>query len=324
MKKKETKWTCNYTLDKKLFKEFNHVYLSSESLILKVVLGIFVVTAIINLCLKNFQVITHSLVVLSFLILFTIIKKITVNQNFKRMLENHGHKIIKYEIEINENEIVIIDPDNNNKMTYNFSQIIGIIETPSLLVLKLKYNLGIIISVQDLKGSISELKEFLLKNCPLKKSKIIEREHKDYFLSAFTIIVLIILVISLIMSFNNDNYLKELKENLKEHGYNVELYSNTDSELIIYGINKNNLNFLLYDFPKNSDAKKSYNNWLKEESKSTNAKCETSSNYKKCLIETSEYNFLLIRNNNYILEGYYLINEKEEANELLKLINNLK
>ena len=145
MKKRKKEFSSKYKLDQDMYNEFFKAYLND--FMLKISLIILLVALLLNLILKEYTfVIMFALLEILFIILFKIIIKKNRTIMYKRILESRGLEEINNSVIINEDEITLVDLNNRNKTVYNYDQIIGVIESKNLIILKLKYNLGIILN----------------------------------------------------------------------------------------------------------------------------------------------------------------------------------
>lgn len=329
MKKKKQEFISEYELSKSMYQEFSNAYLfGNKKLIVLMVVALLLVG--IALILKDYKLaMTLGFIELIYVVILIFVVKRNKKINYNRMLESRGEKSINNKVVINGEKIEIIDTVNGNKVDYNFEQIIGIIESENLIVLKLKYNLGIIISKDKIKGGTSEeLVDFLMEICVLDKKSYKKYNPKMRF-GYMVFILVLVLILGLTWWFNiKDNWFfnKTLKT-LERNGYNISLYSPEDAELVIYGISakEENNEFYIYSFKEESIAKNSFEEWLNDEIDDGGEEvCSNKANYYFCNIKFSDRESYLIRNKRVIFYGGVFLEEKKELNRVLEVIDDLK
>ena len=146
-------FTSKYILDYKIYKEFSRGYLSTSksSIILWVLLAIALILNIIEQNYKN--VILFGIVYIIFVFIYIIVGRNKFYYKRSKFLNND--KDVDATVKIDEEKIVLTS-QNGNTTNYTFDQITSIIETNNLLILKLKYNVGIIIDKNNLAGGTKE------------------------------------------------------------------------------------------------------------------------------------------------------------------------
>lgn len=329
MRKKKQEFISEYTLDNKMYQEFSNAYLfgNNKLIVLMIVALLLVVIALI---LKDYKLaMTLGLCELIYVIVLIFVVKRNKKINYNRMLESRGVKGISNKLVVNSEKIEIIDTVNGNKIDYSFEQIIGVIESENLIILKLKYNLGIIISKDMIKGGTSEeLVDFLMELCVLDKKSYKKYNSKMRF-GYMVFILVLVLLLGLTWWFNiNDNWFfnKTLKT-LESNDYDISLYSPEDAELVIYGISdkEENNEFYIYSFKEESIAKDSFEEWLNDEIDDGGEEvCSNKADYYFCNIKFSDRESYLIRNKRVIFYGGVFLEEKEELNRVLEVIDDLK
>lgn len=82
--------------------------------------------------------------------IFVIVYKIMGRSKtwYKRSKYLNNNEEIVTTVTINE-EKIILSSSNGNMSNYSFDKIVDIVETKNLLILKLKYNMGIILDKKD-------------------------------------------------------------------------------------------------------------------------------------------------------------------------------
>lgn len=143
--------------------------------------------------------------------------------NFKRMIENHGGKDVSLDIILTDD--AIIGKDGKNKSEYSYDSIKRIVETNNLVILVLKYRLGIVIDKRNLTGgNVVDLEKFLLKKCfKVKKVQQAKKFDKQYFELIF-IMSLVLFATAQALYINDYKELTKIKDNL------IVNYSLNDSE----------------------------------------------------------------------------------------------
>lgn len=329
MKKKKQEFISEYELSKSMYQEFSNAYLFGNKKLI-VLMGVALLLVVFALILKDYKLaMTLGFIELIYVVILIVVVKRNKKINYNRMLESRGEKSINNKVVINGEKIEIIDTVNGNKVDYNFEQIIGIIESENLIVLKLKYNLGIIISKDKIKGGTSEeLVDFLMEICILDKKSYKKYNPKMRFGYVVFILVLVLLL-GLTWWFNikDDWFFNKTLKTLERNGYNISLYSPEDAELVIYGISakEENNDFYIYSFKEESIAKNSFEEWLNDEIDDGGEEvCSNKANYYFCNIKFSDRESYLIRNKRVIFYGGVFLEEQEELNRVLEVIDDLK
>jgi len=324
MKKRKKEFSSKYKLDQDMYNEFFKAYLND--FMLKISLIILLVALLLNLILKEYTfVIMFALLEILFIILFKIIIKKNRTIMYKRILESRGLEEINNSVIINEDEITLVDLNNRNKTVYNYDQIIGVIESKNLIILKLKYNLGIILNKETLKGTKEDLIEFLKEKCQYTHFKVINRiKPKNYFYIINICLCIIILIISIVFYIINENYLKILRNNIEKKDFQLVLLDKIDKELELYNINKKDFKCeaYLYKYEDYNDAKDMYNYLLEQED--GKSKCTEKIGYKFCEINNKNNYTVLIQKEKYLFWGYGDNKNKDNLKKLIHDINYLK
>ena len=102
---------------------------------------------------------------------------------------------------------IVLTSQKGDTSSYKLSQIISIIETENLFILKLKYNVGIIVDKNNLTGgSKEEFINYLFENCEnLKAKKVINSKKWVIIRRVFLGICLLIFLLAIIFYFMNSN-----------------------------------------------------------------------------------------------------------------------
>lgn len=324
----EKSFKTEYILDLKTYREFSKGYQISGKIPHLILIILILITTLLLALGEYRYIIYFSLFSLIYLFLyFFIISKNKIH--YQRMLENYNGRIPHNVIEINDKEIVTKEIGSKNKANYSFEQIIGIFETKNQIVLKLKYNLGLIIDKNNLTGGTQEeLVSFLYSVCPnIKNKKIIQVTKEKKYCGYFILIYVLILILSWLM-ISKENYLfLKIKDQLEKSGYEIIKLESLDSSSknAIYFITNDNTEneFFLYKFQNKKDASNNFKLWIESEEFSI-FDCEKSpsNEYQKCETNESEH-IVMIQNNQYIFYGVENKNQIE-LNLLLEKINYLK
>lgn len=180
---KDKEFSSVSVLDYKRYKEFALGYGSTRRANI-----IFMVIAIILLLLYMIQgsygtVILIGIICVVFLLLFKIIG---INKiQYKRTKNLNNGEDLKQTIKISDGNIVLTSQKGDTS-SYKLSQIIGIIETKNLFILKLKYNVGIIVDKNNLiGGSKEEFIDYLYENCTNLKTKKVVQSKNGLLLEEF-------------------------------------------------------------------------------------------------------------------------------------------
>lgn len=327
MEKKEFK--SEYTLDLKTYQEFCKGYKAANriEIIILIILVLFFIESIIE---KDYSFIIFYC---AFLLIFKLILKLIDKPKiqYKRMLSCNNGKPAHNIVTIND-ENILITGDNGNKSTYSFEQIIGIIETKNLLILKMKYNLGININKNTLTGgNVEELASYLYQKCSnIKKKKIIKTNITKYFELIFTIVLAILLILSIIFNIFENKYIQNLKMTLQLNDYHIisatSSYKNEEISILTISKDSEHGKYYIYTFDNKEDAENNFDYWFDiENTDELNHECvKKDNNYQKCTFQNDEYYTILIKNQRYVLYGKVYLEYKNEMNTLLEKIDSLE
>ena len=215
-------FNSKYTLDYKTYKEFSAGYIATNK---SSIIMLFVVLVLLILCIiyKNYETVITFGVLLG---IFALLKKVTGRSKlqYKRYKSLNNNEDEEGNVKIDKEKIVYTWK-KGNIASYDFSQIIGIIETKNLIILKLKYNMGIILNKNNLDGGTKEeLIKYLFSVCNnLKKKKVINSKGwlvvRRVMFVLFTITVLVSIVLCTLKQYQMDNYIVSLEQN----GYKAEI-----------------------------------------------------------------------------------------------------
>lgn len=319
-------FNSKYTLDYKTYKEFSAGYIATNK---SSIIMLFVVLVLLILCIiyKNYETVITFGVLLG---IFALLKKVTGRNKlqYKRYKSLNNNEDEEGNIKIDKEKIVYTSK-KGNIASYDFSQIIGIIETKNLIVLKLKYNMGIILNKHNLDGETKEeLIKYLFSVCNnLKKKKVINSKKwlvvRRVMFVLFTIAVLVSIVLCILKQYQMDNYIVSLEQN----GYTTEIkesvYNGKNTKRVTISKNYEYTRCYLYEFGNDNDAKRNMEYWANNET-DNNIKPEylvkSSRNYQKYVINNEEQYVILIRKDNYVFYGIGDTQYKKELDEIVNVI----
>ena len=322
----QKEFSSKYILDYKTYKEFSNGYIATRK---SSMITLFVVLVLLILCIiyRNYEtVITFGVIfaIFAFLIKVTGRNKL----QYKRYKSLNNNEDVEANIKIGK-EKIISTSKKGDISSYEFSQITGIIETKNLLVLKLEYNMGIIINKNNIEGGTKEeLIDYLFSVCNnLKKKKVTNSKRwlvvRRVMLVLLAITVILSIVLSILKTYQMDNYVELLEQN----GYEIELqesvYNGKDTEQATISKNYGHTWCYLYEFGNDNDAKRNMEYWANQET-DNNIKPEyivkSSRNYQKYVIDNEEQYVVLIRRDNFVFYGIGHTQYKEELDEIVNLL----
>ena len=223
---------------------------------------------------------------------------------------------------------IVLTSQKGDTSSYKLSQIISIIETENLFILKLKYNVGIIVDKNNLTGgSKEEFINYLFENCEnLKSNKVINSKKWVIIRRVFLGICLLIFLLAIIFSFMNSNRMDKYEKSFEDKGYNVDVNESVNDGYTFktMTVMSNNSVLYVYDFKTDKMAEHNLEYWAKSET-DDNVKDEyikeDSKDYKKYIIDDKGY-VILIRKDNFVFYGIGNSHYKDELNEMIKVIDN--
>lgn len=223
---------------------------------------------------------------------------------------------------------IVLTSQKGDTSSYKLSQIISIIETENLFILKLKYNVGIIVDKNNLTGgSKEEFINYLFENCEnLKSKKVINSKKWVIIRRVFLGICLLIFLLAIIFSFMNSNRMDKYEKSFEDKGYNVDVNESVNDGYTFktMTVMSNNSVLYVYDFKTDKMAEHNLEYWAKSET-DDNVKDEyikeDSKDYKKYIIDDKGY-VILIRKDNFVFYGVGNSHYKDELNEMIKVIDN--
>ena len=223
---------------------------------------------------------------------------------------------------------IVLTSQKGDTSSYKLSQIISIIETENLFILKLKYNVGIIVDKNNLTGgSKEEFINYLFENCEnLKSKKVINSKKWVIIRRVFLGICLLIFLLAIIFSFMNSNRMDKYEKSFEDKGYNVDVNESVNDGYTFktMTVMSNNSVLYVYDFKTDKMAEHNLEYWAKSET-DDNVKDEyikeDSKDYKKYIIDDKGY-VILIRKDNFVFYGIGNSHYKDELNDMIEVIYN--
>ena len=223
---------------------------------------------------------------------------------------------------------IVLTSQKGDTSSYKLSQIISIIETENLFILKLKYNVGIIVDKNNLTGgSKEEFINYLFENCEnLKSKKVINSKKWVIIRRVFLGICLLIFLLAIIFSFMNSNRMDKFEKSFEDKGYNAAVNESVNDGYTFktMTVMSNNSVLYVYDFKTDKMAEHNLEYWAKSET-DDNVKDEyikeDSKDYKKYIIDDKGY-VILIRKDNFVFYGIGNSHYKDELNDMIEVIDN--
>lgn len=223
---------------------------------------------------------------------------------------------------------IVLTSQKGDTSSYKLSQIISIIETENLFILKLKYNVGIIVDKNNLTGgSKEEFINYLFENCEnLKSKKVINSKKWVIIRRVFLGICLLIFLLAIIFYFMNSNRMDKYEKSFEDKGYNVDVNESVNDGYTFktMTVMSNNSVLYVYDFKTDKMAEHNLEYWAKSET-DDNVKDEyikeEGKDYKKYIIDDKGY-VILIRKDNFVFYGIGNSHYKDELNDMIEVIDN--
>ena len=223
---------------------------------------------------------------------------------------------------------IVLTSQKGDTSSYKLSQIISIIETENLFILKLKYNVGIIVDKNNLTGgSKEEFINYLFENCEnLKAKKVINSKKWVIIRRVFLGICLLIFLLAIIFSFMNSNRMNKYEKSFEDKDYNVDVNESVNDGYTFktMTVMSNNSVLYVYDFKTDKMAEHNLEYWAKSET-DDNVKDEyikeEGKDYKKYIIDDKGY-VILIRKDNFVFYGIGNSHYKDELNDMIEVIYN--
>lgn len=316
-----------YTLDYKTYKEFSVGYMATKKSSV-IILLLFLALFIVYLIYKRYEAIIgfSSL----FIILIIIFKIAGLNKiQYKRYRNLNNNEDMETNISIGKEKIILTSKKGDTS-SYEFNQIIGIIETKNLLILKLKYNMGIILNKNNIEGGTREkLIEYLFSVCNnIKKKKVISSKIWLIIRRLNFILLGIIFLTSIILLVLKPDYLDEYRNTLIQNGYDVEIeesvYNGHDTKQLIISKDYEHTWSYMYEFGTDKDAKRNLEYWANMETENyikDEYLVENNKDFQKYVIDDGQY-VILIRKDNYVFYGIGHSKYKDELDNLVNMFEN--
>lgn len=320
-------FSSTYKLDYKMHKEFSRSYLATIKSS-SIILFLIAVALVINMIYGNYQ---NVMLFGVLFIIFILISKITGRSKivYKRSKFLNNNEDIETTVNINE-EKIIMTSKNGNITNYSFDRIIGIVETKNLLILKLKYNMGIIIDKSNLTGGTKdELIEFLFSVCKNIKTKKVVCDKIWLILRRSTLVIFVILFVLSVILFTLKHYKADYYiDILEQNNYNVtverKLYNGYNTKQFIISKDDEHTTFYMFEFGSDKDAKRNIKYWANietEENIKSEYIIEDTKDYQKYVIDDNNKYVILIRKDNYVFYGIANLEYKEELDNIVNIID---
>lgn len=323
---KEKDFSIKNTLDYKTYKEFSVGYMAFKK---SIIICMLILLALLILYMYNKRYDIMLGIGIAFVIFALIIKISGRNKlQYKRYKSLNNGEDLKTTIKIN-NEKIISTNQKKDTASYEFNQIIGIIETENLLILKLKYNMGIILNKNNIEGGTKdELINYLFSVCDnIKKKKVIKANKWFIIRKIYFAIIILMFVVSIVLLFLEANKMNKYKDLLEQNGYNVEMiersYNGYNTKILAIDKDNENTRSYIYKFKNDSDAKRNLEYWANSETNNDikdEYLVENSKDYKKYVIDNKYENVVLIRKDNYVFYGIEYEDNKEDLDRVLDVI----
>lgn len=322
-KNKEFSSVC--TFDYKKYKEFALGAVSTRKMNI-----LFMFVSLLLLILYMIMG-SYGLVIIIGIIcgIFLIIYKVAgINKiQYKRTKNLNNGEDLRQTFKVSCGDIVLTSQKGDTS-SYKLSQIISIIETENLFILKLKYNVGIIVDKNNLTGgSKEEFINYLFENCEnLKSKKVINSKKWVIIRRVFLGICLLIFLLAIIFYFMNSNRMDKYEKSFDDKGYNVDVNESVNDGYTFktMTVMSNNSVLYVYDFKTDKMAEHNLEYWAKSET-DDNVKDEyikeDSKDYKKYIIDDKGY-VILIRKDNFVFYGIGNSHYKDELNDMIEVIDN--
>ena len=322
---KNNEFSSGCTFDYKKYKEFALGAVSTRKMNI-----LFMFVSLLLLILYMIMG-SYGLVIIIGIIcgIFLIIYKVAgINKiQYKRTKNLNNGEDLRQTFKVSCGNIVLTSQKGDTS-SYKLSQIISIIETENLFILKLKYNVGIIVDKNNLTGgSKEEFINYLFENCEnLKSKKVINSKKWVIIRRVFLGICLLIFLLAIIFSFMNSNRMDKYEKSFEDKGYNVDVNESVNDGYTFktMTVMSNNSVLYVYDFKTDKMAEHNLEYWAKSET-DDNVKDEyikeDSKDYKKYIIDDKGY-VILIRKDNFVFYGIGNSHYKDELNDMIEVIDN--
>ena len=321
----KNEFSSKYILDYKTYKEFSAGYIATRKSNI-ILLFIFLAILLINFFYRNYSTIIGVGIVFVLVVLIVIITGRNKLQ-YKRYKSLNNNEDLEENIKINKEKIISLS-GKGNTASYDFEQIIGIIETKNLLILKLKYNMGIILDKRNLIGGTKEeLIDYLFSVCKnLKKKKVTKAKVWLILRRVILILFALIFILSIVLFALNNKQIDTYKNLLEQNGYEIEMkesvYNGHDTKRLTIHKNNEYTWSYMYEFGTDKDAKRNLEYWANLQTDNNikdEYRVEESRNYQKYAIDDGQY-IILIRKDNVVFYGIGHSQHKDELDNILKII----
>lgn len=320
----EKEFQSKYTLDLETYREFSKGYAGVKK-IGQVFLVLFALCCLSQLFSRNYWYIFAF----GGLWLLLVMTAKILNQSkvqYNRSISANGGKPLHHTVTINKDGILIAE-DGGNKSNYQFEQIIGMGETKNLLILKMKYNLGIILRKDTLiGGNIEELAQFLFEKCVnLKPKKIVQTKYAHIFQNCMMVVLGTIVLLAVVFFVWQGQIMNHFEKKLMENGYEVsqlETYVDNRRIPVLQVLQKADATYI-YEFKNEEEAKENLQNWAKWEMEmleEAEQAPEVEKKQKKYVIDLGEAVTILIQKDNYVFYGRSDTTSKVELEKLAELL----
>ena len=323
--KKNKEFSSVCTFDYKKYKEFALGAVSTRKMNI-----LFMFVSLLLLILYMIMG-SYGLVIIIGIIcgIFLIIYKVAgINKiQYKRTKNLNNGEDLRQTFKVSCGNIVLTSQKGDTS-SYKLSQIISIIETENLFILKLKYNVGIIVDKNNLTGgSKEEFINYLFENCEnLKAKKVINSKKWVIIRRVFLGICLLIFLLAIIFYFMNSNRMDKYEKSFEDKGYNAAVNESVNDGYTFktMTVMSNNSVLYVYDFKTDKMAEHNLEYWAKSET-DDNVKDEyikeEGKDYKKYIIDDKGY-VILIRKDNFVFYGVGNSHYKDELNDMIEVIDN--
>lgn len=319
-------FSSTYTLDYKMYKEFSKGFLATIKASI-IILLIVLIVSILYIIEGEYKYVIWFGILYIILILINLIKGNGKIQ-YKRAKSLNNNEDIEATIKIGKDKIVSTSKKGDIS-SYEFDQIIGLIETKNLLILKLKYNMGIMIDKNNIEGgSKEELVEYIFSVCNnIKRKKVIKSKKWSLVRNIISVLILIVFILSIILLILKNHKIDEYMELLQQNGYYIEmeesLYNGHNVKKLTISKEDEHTWSYLHEFGTDKDAERNIKYWANLET-NDNLKeeyiVENDKDYKKYIIENEMGYVVLIQKDNYVFYGIGDTRYKEELDNVVSLI----
>lgn len=322
----DKEFITKYTLDYKTYKEFSRGYIATKKLSIIMSIVLFMLL-IIYICTKKYDIIISCGIIIFIIIL--IVKLTGRNKlQYKRYKSLNNDEDMENTVKITKSKI-LTKTKKGDITNYEFSQIIGLIETKNLLILKLNYNMGLILNKNNITGGTKEeLINYLLSVCTnIKKKKLINSKKWLITRKIFFVSYIVIFIIALFCFYLQQNKVYKYQEILEKSGYDVEIkesaYNNHNTKKMVVHKNEEHTWNYIYEFGTEADAKRNIEYWANLETDNDIKEeyiIKNDRNYQKYVIDNESEYIVLIRIDKFVFYSIGNTNYKKEIDNIMGLI----